>query len=49
MIYYVPSIVIISRDTEMNKIDKIPTLKEITFGKERYNIWAKINKQGSLW
>lgn len=48
MIYYVPSIVIISGDTEMNKIDKIPTHKEITFGKERHNTQTKINKQDSL-
>lgn len=45
MIYYVSSVVIISGDIEMHKIDQIPTLKEITFWEERYNTQIKINKR----
>lgn len=46
MIDYVPSIVTISGDTEMNKIDKVFALKEITFGrKDTNNTEIKIKKQ----
>lgn len=45
MPYYVPSIVTISGDTEMSKIDKSPVFKEITFGEERRNTQIKTNKQ----
>ena len=47
MIYYVPHIAIISRDPKMNKIDKIPTIKEITFGKERHNTRTKIKNKAA--
>lgn len=45
MIYYASSVIIISGDAQMRKIDQIPTLKEITFWEERYNTQIKINKQ----
>lgn len=44
MIYYVPSIVTISGNTEINKIDKDPALKEITFWEERHNTQIKISR-----